>query len=264
MASGRVATQAITQQDANATMRRAIHTQHHGSSDVDGAEGGATKTVVTTVKKHALVPVEETVKVPVVRKEVKRYKEKQVVKAQRLVPVQKFKEVTETTMEVRREMVNGRPEKRAVPVTKTRMQPYTDYVEEEYDVVVQVPKEEVVTRTGYRMDKHVTSKLMEIEEDHVYELRPVLVEKTGFRQKELCDHHVFKKEHGLPVWDDDAKNGWLGKPKTPLYKSHLHRPNSAASLGGVTMVSAVGRPRSGRGMQRSASHGTLQRPRTGM
>jgi len=241
-------------------MRRAVHTQHYEKGALDGAG----KTVVQTVKKHALVPVEEDVKVPVVRKEVNRYSEKQVVKAQRLVPVQKFKEVEETTLEVRREMVNGRPEKRAVPVTKTRMQPYTDYVEEEYDVVVQVPKEEVVTRTGYRMDKHVTSKLMEIEEDHVYELRPVLVKKGGLRQKELCDHHTFKREHGMPVWDGEAQYGWTGKPDTPLYKSHLPRPISGASIGGSNIVGAAARPGSGCSTPRTPMYGTLQRPDTGM
>jgi len=216
--------------------------------------------VTRTIRKQMLVPIEETVKVPVVRKEVNRHVAKQTIKAQRLVPVQKFKEVQETTLEVKEEMVNGRREKRAVPVTRTRRQPYTDFVEEEYDVVVDVPKQEVVTRTGYRMDKHVTSKLMEVEEDHVYELRPVLVKKGECRHRELADHHTFKKAHGVPVWDSDTQHGWLGKPQTPAHKPHLHRPSSASSI-----LSGAAKSMTGHGgtLKPSTSHGALRRPATG-
>merc|ERR1712224_699256 len=123
------------------------------------------------------VPVEEEVQVPVVRKEKVKTMGKKTILCQRLVPVTKYKEVEETTLETREEVVNGRREKRAVPITQKRMQPYQDFEEETYEMVVNVPMEEVVTRTGVRTDKHVTSKIVEVEQENIYELRPVLVGK---------------------------------------------------------------------------------------
>merc|ERR1719162_2821712 len=121
----------------------------------------AVKTVTAKTKKHVVVPVEEEVKVPVVRKEVRKTMGKQTIRCQRLVPVTRYKEVEETTLETRVETVNGRREKRAIPITQIRMQPYQDFEEEFYDKVVSVPMEEVVTRTGTRTDKQVVSRIVE-------------------------------------------------------------------------------------------------------
>merc|ERR1719158_1131432 len=204
-------------------MKSAVHTQHQG-------RGLAGQTVTAKVKKHVMVPVEEEVQVPVVRKEVVKTMGKKTIKCQRLVPVTKYKEVEETTLETREEMVDGRREKRAIPITQKRLQPYQDYEQEEYDMVIDVPIEEVVTRTGTRTDKQVTSKLVEVEEEHIYELRPVLIGKGEVKHRHIGDHHKFKHEHGKPAWDDDVKYGWLGKPQTPEYKPHLHRPRSSTSV----------------------------------
>lgn len=177
-----------------------------------------------------VVPVEEEVTVPVVRKEVRKTMGKQTIICKRLVPVTKYKEVEETTLETREEKVNGRREKRAVPITQKRMQPYQDFEEEEYEVEIDVPKHEIVTRTGTRTDKQVTSKIVEVEEEHIYELRPVLIGKGEVRHRHIGDHHKFKHEHGKPAWDEDVQRGWLGKPQTPEYKPHLHRPRSSCSV----------------------------------
>merc|ERR1719389_393557 len=115
----------------------------------------AVQTVKTKVKKHVVVPVEEEIQVPVVRKEVRKTMGKQTVRCQRLVPVTRYKEVEETTLETREEMVDGHREKRAIPITQKRMQPYQDFEEEEYWMEVEVPVEEIVTRTGTRTDKLV-------------------------------------------------------------------------------------------------------------
>lgn len=209
-------------------MKAAAHTQHEGNRS--GALSMAGQQVTAKVRKHVVVPVEEEVQVPVVRKEVRRTMGKKTVKCQRLVPVTKYKEVEETTLETRVEMVNGRKEKRAVPITQKRMQPFTDFEEEEYEMTIDVPIEEVVTRTGTRTDKQVTSKIVEVEEEHIYEMRPVLVGKGETKHRHIGDHHKFKHEHGKPAWDDDVQRGWLGKPQTPAYKPHLHRPRSSTSV----------------------------------
>jgi len=206
----------------------AVHTHYEGQRS--GALSMAGQKVTTNVKKHVVVPVEEEVQVPVVRKEVRRTMGKQVIMCQRLVPVTKYKEVEETTLETREEMVNGRREKRAVPITQIRMQPYQDFEEEEYEKVIDVPMEEIVTRTGFRTDKQVVSKIVEVEQEHIYELRPVLVGKGEARHRHIGDHHKFKHEHGKPEWDQDVRAGWLGKPQTPQYKPHLHRPRSSSSV----------------------------------
>lgn len=210
-------------------MNIAVHTQHKDYAkllDTVGKKELHTK----VMKKKVIVPVEETVQVPVYRKEAKHKTEKVVVKGSKLIPVTKYKEVEETVLDVQEEMVNGRIEKRAVPVTRVRQIPYRDFEEREVDVEVEVPKDEIVQRKGFRMDKHVVSKVVEVEEDLVYEMRPVLVKKGERRMKELGDHHAFKKEHGAPHWDESAVASWQYRPTTPEYRSDLHRPSSAASV----------------------------------
>jgi len=214
-------------------MKASVHTQHVGERE--GALAMAGQKVTAKVRKQVMVPVEEEVQVPVVRKEVRKTMGKQTVKCQRMVPVTRYKEVEETTLETREEMVNGRREKRAVPITQKRMQPYQDFEEEEYEMVIDVPMEEIVTRTGTRTDKQVTSKIVEVEEEHIYELRPVLVSKGEARHRHIGDHHKFKHEHGKPAWDDSVQRGWIGKPQTPQFKPHLHRPRSSCSVLGSWM-----------------------------
>jgi len=143
-------------------------------------------------------------------------------------------------LQVQVETINGIKEKRAVPVTKTRKIPFRDYEEKEVEIVVDVPMEEVKTRKGYRMDKHVVSKVVEVEEEHHYEMRPVFVGKGDVRMREANEHHAFKKEHGKPVWNEhDAEIGWTGRPLTPEYRRDLHRPASAGSILSVPTREAI-------------------------
>lgn len=244
--------------------KSAVHTHY-----LDQGKGGmnmAVQTVTAKLKKHVVVPVEEEVQVPVVRKEVRKTMGKQTITCQRLVPVTRYKEVEETTLETREEIVNGRKEKRAIPITQIRMQPYQDFEEEFYEKVVDVPMEEVVTRTGTRTDKQVVSRIVEVEQEHVYELRPVLVSKGEAQHRHIGDHHTFKHEHGKPAWDDGVKAGWIGKPQTPEYKPQLHRPRSSSSVLGSRFDmerNLLHESASRLGISRS---GTLSRPqsRTGL
>jgi len=209
-------------------MKAAAHSHY-----LDSGSGGMNmepQIVTKKVKKHVVVPVEEEIQVPVVRKEKRTTMGKQTIICTRLVPVTRYKEVEETTLETREEMVNGRREKRAIPITQVRMQPYQDFEEEEYEKVISVPMEEVVTRTGVRTDKQVVSRVVEVEQEHTYELRPVLVSKGEARQRHIGDHHKFKHEHGKPEWSPNVTDGWMGKPRTPEYKPGLHRPRSSSSV----------------------------------
>lgn len=174
-------------------------------------------THVKTVKKKIHIPVEQTIKVPVMKKEAEIKMERKVVKGQQVVPIKKFKEVEETVVEVQEEVVHGYREvwkkvrepttevvKKRVPVVKKRQVPYMDYETKEVEMVVDVPKEEVKTKTGYRYDKHIGSKIVEVEEDHHYEMRPVRVAKGQTRVKEHPDNyeHYGKAMHGAPDWDN--------------------------------------------------------------
>merc|ERR1711879_489253 len=192
--------------------------------------GGAREQHVKTTKKKLIVPVEEEIKVPIYRKEASRKKEKVVVKGTKLVPVTKYKEVEETVLDVQEEMVNGVQEKRAVPITRVRQIPYQEFEEKVVEIEVEVPADEVVTRKGFRVDKHVVSKVVEVEEDLVYEMRPVLVKRGEKRMKELGNHHAFKTEHGAPHWEHSAVDGWKNRPKTPAHRAELPRPSSAGSI----------------------------------
>eukprot|EP00747_Dinoflagellata_sp_TGD_P046430 gnl/TRDRNA2_/TRDRNA2_144439_c3_seq1.p1 gnl/TRDRNA2_/TRDRNA2_144439_c3~~gnl/TRDRNA2_/TRDRNA2_144439_c3_seq1.p1 ORF type:complete len:196 (+),score=11.57 gnl/TRDRNA2_/TRDRNA2_144439_c3_seq1:2-589(+) len=136
------------------------------------------------------------------------------------------------------------------------MQPYQDFEEQEYDMVIDVPMDEIVTRTGTRTDKQVVSKIVEVEEERIYEMRPVLVGKGETRHRHIGNHHAFKHEHGKPEWDQDVHAGWLGKPQTPQYKPELDRPGTSGSVLGskfdpehtllhpsATLSGSVSRPR---------------------
>jgi len=210
-------------------MDASVHTQHKDYAHLLDTIGRREQHV-KTMKKKVIVPVEETVKVPVYRKEASRKTEKVVVKGIRLVPVTKYKEVVETVLDVQEEMVNGHKEKRAAPVTRVRKIPYQDFEEKVVEVEVEVPADEVVTRKGFREDTHVVSKVVEVEEDLVYEMRLVLVKKGAKRMKEVGDHHAFKTEHGAPHWENSRQEGWQNRPKTPTYREDLHRPSSARSV----------------------------------
>jgi len=218
---------------SNPSNDKVLNKANAHSHYLDSGDGGMSmqvQTVTQKVKKQVVVPVEEEVQVPVVRKEVRKTMCKKTIRCQRLVPVTKYKEVEETTLECRNEMVNGRMEKRAIPITQIRMQPYQDFEEEEYEMVIDVPMQEVVTRTGMRTDKQVVSRVVEVEQEMTYELRPVLVGKGEARHRNIGDHHKFKHEHGKPEWDQNVQEGWIGKPKTPEYRPQLHRPRSSSAI----------------------------------
>lgn len=157
-----------------------------------------------TVKKIVEVPYEETVRVPVKKKVATPGVEKKVVRGVELVPVRRYKEVKETVIEVQEEEVKGYREvwvkkkvpyteivKKPVRVTKVRQIPYTDYEEKEVQVTVDVPCDKVQTRTGYRDDRILKTKLVEVEQDVTIEHRPAIRSEGARRVRELGDEKDF-------------------------------------------------------------------------
>lgn len=131
-----------------------------------------------------------------------------------MVPVKKYRDVQETVIETKEEVVHGYREvwkkvreptrevvKKHVPVTKTRKVAYIDYVPKHFEKVVEVPKDQVVEKKGVRVDKHIGRKIIEVEEDHHYEMRPVLVKKGETRVREHGYEHHGKTRHGKSYWD---------------------------------------------------------------
>jgi len=202
--------QKITQADYDDLVNAAV------TVEVDGVRnpkvpGG---THIHTVKKKIHVPVEREVKVPVTKRQVEQHVEKKVIRGTKMVPVKKYRDVKETVIQTKEEVVHGYKEvwkkvreptreivKKSVPVTRTRKVAYVDYVPKHFEKVVEVPQDEVVEKKGYRVDKHIGTKVVEVEEDQVYEMRPVLVKKGDTRVRDRGYEHHGKTKHGKSYWD---------------------------------------------------------------
>jgi len=179
---------------------------------------GAGRQFKKTVKTRIYIPEERMVKVPVVRKEKEKVVEKCVVKASKLVAVTKYKEVQEIGLHDRavqpgERARSGCPKTQVLKTSqtagRTRKIPYTDFEEQEYEIVVDVPREVVKTRVGHRMDKQLHSRVVDVEEDCVYEMRPVLISKGASRATELHGKERHGKAvHGDPIWEGGLHDGW--------------------------------------------------------
>lgn len=126
-----------------------------------------------------------------------------------MVPVKKYRTVTETVLESKEEVVHGFREewrkvkvptkevvKTQVPKTVTRQVAYVEYVPKEVHQEVTVPRDVVKEKRGYRLDKHVGTKVMTVEEDHHYEMKPVKVKTGDVRVTETGYLHHGKTQHG--------------------------------------------------------------------
>jgi len=236
---------------------------HHAEEDKDSDEE---KEVYRKIRKAnktmVFIPEEKMVKVPVVRKEKEKIIEKHTVQGTRLVPVTKYKEVAEVNLHDRpvrpgERAWSGNPKTQVIKTSemagRTRKIPYTDFVEEKFDITVDVPREVIKTRVGYRMDKQLHSHAVEITEDCEYEMRPVLIRKGETKAKQVPDSSVHGKAvHGDPVWDGGLHDGW--RPEFGVITPQNTRPGTAYG----TMDSRPGTSLSRPGTSLS------QRPGTGM
>jgi len=236
------ASQRITGAQHEALLKSAVHVE--GRDTRDNAVGMRGPVHTHTVKKKIHVPVEREVKVPVVKKTVDHQTERTVVQGTKMVPVKKFREVQETVIETREEVVHGFREKwvkvrepttevvkKEVPVTKTRNVPYIDYVEKVTEHVITVPKEVVTEKRGYRTDKHVGTKVVEVEQDHHYEMRPVYVKPGETRMRDAGYVHHGLTRHGRSNdWDAGGATArrspsLAGSEASTLAPSSISRPD---------------------------------------
>jgi len=193
-------------------MKSAISIQEH-RDPLHSVQPGQQK---ATTKKLIEVPYTETVQVPVHTKIHSKGHEEKTVVGVELVPIQKFKEVKETTVEYKEEKIKGVKEvwvKKEVPyekivrkpveVTRTKRVPYTDFEERKVPVKVKVPCDRVDVKTGYREDKFMKTKLMEIEQDLHLHHGPIVVREGTPRMREVGEGKTKTKvAHGDAIFSD--------------------------------------------------------------
>jgi len=138
-----------------------------------------------TITRKVEVPIVTTKKVPVERDVVRNETIRKVVKATKMVEKTGYKTVTDMKVKVKEEVVHGyrtvwqpvkvpctHVVKRPVNVPVQREVPYTYYEPQEYEMVMEVPNQSVRKQQGYRKDKVVVSKVLDVERDELYEMRP--------------------------------------------------------------------------------------------
>lgn len=188
-----------------------------------------------TQKKLVEVPFEDTVRIPVKKKVAHPTVEQRIIKGKEYVPVRKYKEVEESFIEYHEKEVQKVREvwvkkeepyteivKTPVKVTKTRKIPYTDYLEKEVEVAVHVPTHQIEVQRGFRDDKILKTKLMEVEEDIHVEMRPVVKSRGNVRVRDVAD----MKEHGVTIRGRSVMNN--GRP---MSADRYRRPKSADRYG---------------------------------
>jgi len=254
---------------------------HHAEEDKDSDEEKVQyKRISKANKTMVYIPEERMVKVPVVRKEKEKIVEKHTVQGTRLVPVTKYKEVAEVNLHDRpvrpgERAWSGNPKTTVIKTSemagRTRKIPYTDFIEEKFDITVDVPREVIKTRVGYRMDKQLHSHAVEITEDCEYEMRPLCSSGRVRRRRSRYQTAVHGKAvHGDPVWDGGLHDGW--HPEFGAITPQNTRPGTAmnsrpgtsySQRPGTGMGSPTGREELRPIKEFTSRPGTSSRPGTG-
>ena len=130
--------------------------------------------------------------------------------------------------------------RKSVPVTERREVPYTTYEPQSVDIEVEVPVETVRKEQGYRVDRVLKKKPLEVEQDIIYEMRPHRVGAGPLRYREPTDgRYMTLGELGrVAIGEEVFPGGYTRRPQTP-------------SVAGSDF-SARGSVRSARGSVRSA------------
>jgi len=215
--------------------------------------------VITKLKKLMEVPHMEEVQVPMNKKVLTKATEKKTITGMQLMPVKKYKEVQETRVEVKQEVIKGTKEvwvkkqvpfekivKRPVKVNVVKRVPYTDYEEKPVTKVIEIPCDKLQVKTGHRTDHVMKTKLYEVEQDRVLQGERIVREGTPrMRQVEGGQTHGVTKR-GKPTFDEvpgmftgpDRQYGELSRPATPSVRSdagsvkhwniRLHKPPDEA------------------------------------
>jgi len=224
----------LSQREYDELMQRALAVSSSSRPAPPPDHGTVTRTVTRTVE----VPVEEEVRVPVRRQVRHTETAKKNVETTRMVPKQRMKQVEETVMEVqefqekrhkwvwKREKVEYyETVRKSVPVTRVKEVPYTEYVPESTTVEVEVPVDTVKEQRGYRVDKVLRSKAVDVEQDIVYEMKP---HRVGMGPPRLRDGDAY-----VPLADlgtvEVGPEVFNGGDLTPRRRSDHHDGGSVIS-----------------------------------
>jgi len=138
-------------------------------------------------KEYIVVPKVSECSVPITREIMKPGFKTHTIKGTRLVPQHKTRTETENVIEVKEEIVKCKrivwkpceeeyyeTIKKPVECTRTKTVPYTEYCEEEVEMTVEVPCDTLVYEKGSRIDKKLTSEVIEVEKEMKYKMVPTL------------------------------------------------------------------------------------------
>lgn len=246
-----LANKKISEKDYQDLVNRAISMN---VEDCQNPDGGGTFT--RKCKEYVVLPDEHETKVKVTREVMQPGYKTEKVKGSRLVPTQKWKPVEETCIEVK-EIIEKKKRtvwkpveeeyyeivKKPEEVTKTRYVPYTDYCEEEIEMVVEVPQDKLTIQHGHRIDKTLGSKLVEIEKEETYKLVPTLTDDpVVIRRTEVTDHgldygtcEIGKEQYGEEYTEISAGTKEIDYHHVDAFTSgagssneHVNRPPTGA------------------------------------
>jgi len=173
-----------------------------GFPDPQASEAPAVRGELITrpVRKHLKVPIVEEVKVPVEKWTTKTVYEPREVEQTVMKPVTRTKQVEETRIEVQEQQEKRTrmvwklvPEeyyetvKKPVTVPVSKEVPYTDYEPHVQRKTIQVPVEKKVKEEGFRIDRKLGSRMVEVVRDEVYEVKPHF-ERFGDVRVRYTDH----------------------------------------------------------------------------
>jgi len=156
------------------------------------------------VKRQVMMPYYDQVTSKVTGYDKEQAIEKREMQVTEVVPVEKFKTVDETVVEIQEKEKKGTrlvwkqvPEeytytvKEPVTVVRPRKIPFTDYEERVVTKTVEVPVERKVLKEGYRTDEVLKGKMVEVKQKEVYEMKPHLVGSSEMQMAPKSDGRVI-------------------------------------------------------------------------
>jgi len=208
-----------------------IATRGFKVADDDSVAGGM---VTKHVKETYQVPYVENVNTPITKKIPHRTTEKKVVKGTELVPVQKYRDVIETTIEYKKEKVKDfrtvwkpvkeeyeREVERPIEKRKVTKVPYTDYEEKSVERIVEVPVSYVEEQqTGMQSYQRAGTKLVELRAEEKYRFgsdgRPQLVGRSDMRLRDIKDGDYSERSSHQSSRLGDVTQKVARELRTPL------------------------------------------------
>jgi len=184
-----------------------------------------TQKYTTDCTKLVEVPYIEKVKTKVHGHCVQPAMEKRTIQVRKMVPCEKWKDVTETCIEIKEEKCTGyrtvwKPVeeayeyvvKKPCKVEKTKRVPYTDYEERLIDMCIDVPVENKVATEGWRTDEVLKGKMVEVKQQEIWEMRP---HRVGIGEVEVKDVDGCAETFGVCTIGKEEFDNYPPMPPRP-------------------------------------------------